>query len=73
MVDEILKSKERDVLLTALDVGYFDVPRRGTLVDLAEELQMSDSEVSEHLRRGVATVLRAHRDEVAGLSEGRPR
>ncbi|MFD1512508.1 helix-turn-helix domain-containing protein [Halomarina rubra] len=52
-----LTPHEREVLLTALDRGYFEVPRRISIVALAEEVGVSDREVTEHLRRAMAKVL----------------
>lgn len=48
---------QREALTLALESGYFDVPRRTTLVDLAEELGVTDSAVSQRIRRGVETIL----------------
>lgn len=48
---------QREALLTALEAGYFEIPRRATLVDLSAELSISDSAVSQRLRRGMANVL----------------
>jgi predicted DNA binding protein len=53
-----LTPQERAVLLTALDRGYFEVPRRISTVTLAEEVGVSDREVTEHLRRAMAKVLK---------------
>lgn len=53
-----LTAKQREMLLHALDTGYFDVPRRTTMVDLAGEFDISDTAVSQRLRRGLSTVLR---------------
>ncbi|MFB6137514.1 MAG: helix-turn-helix domain-containing protein [Halobacteriaceae archaeon] len=50
--------EQREALLTALEAGYFEIPRRATLVDLSEELSISDSAVSQRLRRGTANVLK---------------
>jgi predicted DNA binding protein len=53
-----LTSKQEATLFRALDVGYFDVPRRATLDTVAAELGVSDTAVSQRLRRGMANVLR---------------
>lgn len=37
--------------------GYFDVPRRTNLVQLADELDISDTAVSQRLRRGLSELL----------------
>jgi len=43
----------------AYDEGYFDVPRSITLVELAEELGISDQSVNERLRRGLSALIAA--------------
>lgn len=49
---------QRDALLAALEAGYFDVPRRTTLDEMAEEFAISDQAFSARLRRGQAGLLR---------------
>lgn len=49
--------KQREVLVRALAAGYFDVPRRTSLVSLADDLGISDTAASERLRRGTKAVL----------------
>lgn len=58
-----LTDAERAAVYTALDRGYFAVPRRATLTEVSEELETPDVEASERIRRGVATVLEMHRSE----------
>jgi len=48
---------QRDALSRAVAAGYFEVPRRTTLVELADELDISDTAVSQRIRRGMANVL----------------
>ena len=52
-----LTDAQAEALSAALELGYFEVPRRATLTDLATELGVSDSAVSQRLRRGVGAVL----------------
>lgn len=54
-----LTDAQREALAVALEAGYFDVPRGIDLVGLAEELGVSDSAVSQRLRRGTEAVLAA--------------
>ncbi|WP_458188209.1 helix-turn-helix domain-containing protein [Haladaptatus sp. NG-WS-4] len=49
--------RQREVLLYALEEGYFDVPRRITLGELAAEFDVSDQAVSTLFRRGQANLL----------------
>ena len=46
-----------ETLQTALERGYFDVPRRINLTDLAAELGVSDTAVSQRIRRGISALL----------------
>lgn len=52
-----LTSAQRDLIVSAYEAGYFDVPRKTTLVELGERLGISDSAVSQRLRRGLATLI----------------
>lgn len=52
-----LSAKQRDALETAVAAGYFEVPRRASLSDIAEDLGVSTQAVSERLRRGVTTLV----------------
>ncbi|MFB6112664.1 MAG: helix-turn-helix domain-containing protein [Halodesulfurarchaeum sp.] len=52
-----LTPKQREVLVTAVEQGFFDIPRRITLDELAAELGVSTSALSERLRRGMATLI----------------
>ncbi|MFB6269624.1 MAG: helix-turn-helix domain-containing protein [Halobacterium sp.] len=53
-----LSSKQRQALLTAVEVGYYDVPREASLSDVADELGVSTQAASERLRRGIASFVR---------------
>ncbi|PSQ60291.1 hypothetical protein BRD18_01385 [Halobacteriales archaeon SW_7_71_33] len=52
-----LTERQRETLVAAYRGGYYDIPRRKTLVDLAAELGVSDQAVSERLRRGERKVI----------------
>jgi hypothetical protein len=55
---QTLSPKQREALAVALDRGYFDVPRRATLADVADELGVSDSAASQRIRRGCRELAR---------------
>ncbi|KPN29153.1 bacterio-opsin activator [Halolamina pelagica] len=55
----VLTDVQRETLLAALDGGYFAVPRTTTLQDLAREFDVSDTAISQRIRRGVARLLSA--------------
>ncbi|WP_148882235.1 helix-turn-helix domain-containing protein [Thermococcus aciditolerans] len=52
-----LTKRQAEVLLLAYKSGYFDEPRKVTLRELAEMLNLSPSTVKEHLRKGLKKVL----------------
>jgi predicted DNA binding protein len=54
-----LTARQREVLMTAIDAGFFAIPRETTLADLAAELDISDQAVSDHLRRAQRNLLQA--------------
>lgn len=56
-LDDVLTGEQRAALICAVNAGYFEVPRRTTLVELADELGISDSAVSQRLRRGMLNIL----------------
>lgn len=49
--EQRLTQPQREVMTLALEKGYFDVPRRTTLVELADELGVSDQAISARIRR----------------------
>lgn len=48
---DTLTNRQRDVLATAFEYGYYDVPRKTSVQDIAAHLDLDDSTVSEHLQR----------------------
>ena len=46
-----LTERQREVLTTAVDAGYYEVPREVTYADVAGELGCSAGAVGQHLRR----------------------
>lgn len=52
-----LTEAQRELVLAAYENGYFDVPRKTTLVELGDTLEVSDSAVSQRLRRGLASLI----------------
>ncbi|SFB91871.1 Predicted DNA binding protein, contains HTH domain [Halobiforma haloterrestris] len=49
-----LSHEQRDALATAYRRGFFEVPRDVTLAELAEEMGISDTALSQRMRRGLA-------------------
>jgi predicted DNA binding protein len=57
---EGLTDEQETVLALARERGYFEIPRRASLADLAEELSLSQQSVSERLRRAHRTLADRH-------------
>lgn len=53
----LLTDRQRETLRAAVAVGYYEVPRRATYEDVADELGIAAGTVGEHLRKIEATVL----------------
>lgn len=54
-----LTDRQQEVLEVAFETGYYDVPRQASTIDLAAELGLDDSTVSEHLQRAEQNLLAA--------------
>ncbi|MFB6270658.1 MAG: helix-turn-helix domain-containing protein, partial [Halobacterium sp.] len=54
-----LTDRQREVVETAVDLGYYDVPRTAGQDDVAAELDCASSTVAEHLRKAEAALARA--------------
>jgi predicted DNA binding protein len=52
-----LTDRQLEVFQTALDEGYYDVPRRATHKDIANALDCAPSTVDEHLRKAESRVV----------------
>lgn len=57
--DAQLTGDQRAALIAAYRLGYFQIPRRASLADVAEHFEISPQAVSERLRRGTETLVRA--------------
>ncbi|MFC4544570.1 helix-turn-helix domain-containing protein [Halosolutus amylolyticus] len=54
-----LTERQRDILTMAYYAGYYEIPREITQDDLADRLEISDSAVSQRLRRAVSELIAA--------------
>ncbi|UWG46835.1 Transcriptional regulator, contains HTH domain [Halanaeroarchaeum sp. HSR-CO] len=55
--DTGLTAAQREALVTALELGYFEVPRTEGLETLGEKLDISDTAASERIRRGTRSLI----------------
>ena len=60
---ESFSGEQREAVLTAYDRGYFEVPRRTTVEELATDVGISDTAFSQRLRRGLSALVRLARSE----------
>lgn len=52
-----LTNSQRETLVTARELGYFQIPRQASLGDVADHCRVSSQATSERLRRGTATLI----------------
>ncbi|MGD0423039.1 MAG: helix-turn-helix domain-containing protein [Candidatus Bathyarchaeia archaeon] len=54
-----LTSKQRRALITALDKGYYHMPRKATAGEIAQKLGLPRTSYVDHLRKAENKVLQA--------------
>jgi len=59
--------RQREVLLRALELGYYEVPRETSTVELSDEFEISSQALSALLRRGHEALLRSTIGEGTGI------
>lgn len=59
----LLTETQENVVSAAIEAGYYDTPRSVTLTDLAEELDLAPSTLSETLHRAEETMVKTFADE----------
>lgn len=55
---ELLTDTQQDIILTAVERGYYDTPRRCTLTELADTIGVAKSTCSETLHRAEETIIK---------------
>lgn len=55
-----LTDRQREVVETAFEAGYYEVPRQASTDDVAAELGVDNSTVAEHLQRAERNLLSHH-------------
>jgi len=53
-----LSERQRDALIVALELGYYEVPSGATHADIADRMGCAASTATEHLRKAEAKVIR---------------
>lgn len=54
-----MTTTQAETLVDALEKGYFDIPRKTSLVELADDYGVSDQAVSERIRRATSELIEA--------------
>jgi len=61
--EQLLTDRQQRLLDEAIERGYYDTPRRTTLVELADELDIAKSTCSEILHRAEEQVVKRYRSD----------
>lgn len=56
---EQLTDRQKEILRTAIAMGYYDIPRGASQRELADELSISRGTIGEHLRRAEAKIIQS--------------
>lgn len=54
---EVLTDRQLEVIQTAFDMGFYDIPRSASMDDIAAEVGVDSSTVAEHLQRAERNLL----------------
>ncbi|WP_330632703.1 helix-turn-helix domain-containing protein [Halocatena halophila] len=54
-----LTDRQKEIVRTAIAAGYYELPRRATQADIADELGLAQGTVGEHLRRAEAKIIQS--------------
>jgi predicted DNA binding protein len=55
--DSVVTRRQEQVVRKALEMGYFDYPRRGGLKELSRDMGVSQSTIAEVLQRGERNII----------------
>lgn len=61
-----LTERQAEVLSVARERGYYEIPRRTSVREIADELDCSKSTVADHLRKAEARLVRLYGDRSTG-------
>ena len=62
---QLLSERQLEVVVAAVDEGYYDTPRRCSLTELADHLDIAKSTCSETLHRAEETVVKRFVDDLS--------
>ena len=61
---QLLSERQRELIVTAVEQGYYDTPRRCSLTELADHLEIAKSTCSETLHRAEESVIKEFVDDL---------
>ena len=67
---QLLSKRQREVVIRAVECGYYDTPRRCSLTELADHLDIAKSTCSETLHRAEETIVKQFVGNLPGHDEG---
>lgn len=70
---QLLSEKQQELVLTAVDHGYYDTPRSCTLTELAETVGIAKSTCSETLHRAEETMIKQFMEDLSTPIESETR
>ncbi|WP_227357143.1 helix-turn-helix domain-containing protein [Haladaptatus salinisoli] len=56
-LNSVLTDRQHEILSTAIEYGYYEVPRQATIQEIADGLGLSQATVGEHLQKIEARIL----------------
>ena len=69
---QLLSDRQRELVLEAVEQGYYDTPRRCSLTELAECLDIAKSTCSETLHRAEETIVKGFVEDLPGFDDTEP-
>lgn len=69
---QLLTEKQQDLLLRAVEAGYYDTPRECSLTELADEVGLAKSTASETLHRAEEVVVKQFVEELPPQIDAEP-
>ncbi len=67
--DQLLTDAQRDLVELAVELGYYDTPRRTSLTDLARAADIAKSTASETLHRAEETIIKEFVERTRDVTE----
>ncbi|RQG95880.1 helix-turn-helix domain-containing protein [Natrarchaeobius chitinivorans] len=69
---QLLSERQLEVVVAAVEEGYYDTPRRSSLTELADHLDIAKSTCSETLHRAEEAIVKRFVEDLPGLDEDEP-